>query len=122
MPEFTPEVSTGGWMILTEIIDNESDDLEMRVGYVLDPAFHPNTDALISEVGANVRLIAAAPRMYRVLKEVIEEAPIRGFSGASIDDAAEVLDWIDDRDPPKDDEWTNREGMPEFNGAFDDRS
>jgi hypothetical protein len=90
---FTPEVKTGGWQVYAiEHPDNR------QTLYVLDESFHrePSSD----ETAANVNLIAAAPRMYRAVKELTEHrhsAFAEGEICGPAIRAREVIDWIDQR-------------------------
>ena len=85
---FTPEVDTGGWQV----------GVEHEGTYFLDQNFHSPVSA--EQDTANVNLIAAAPRMYRALKEITEHRH-SSFSEGEICGPAirarEVIDWIDQR-------------------------
>lgn len=98
---FTPEVDSGGWMVGWD---------HGRPGFVyfLDSDHHPGeTEA---QRAANVNLIAAAPRMYRALKAVIdanralveatmaeeELGAIEKLDQAVAVEAQNVIDWIEE--------------------------
>lgn len=87
---FTPEVETGGWQVARD------EDAWGR--YTIEGFVEPDytiEDILVraeAEDAANANLIAAAPRMYRLLKDLAEIRPL-----VMADRAQELLDWIDNR-------------------------
>jgi hypothetical protein len=99
---FTPECETGGWNVERSdtfegwyAID-EARDEQVCAYYDIEDGLPNLADA--HDI-ANVSLIAAAPRMYRALKELIryEDEELREDERLDTDEARSVIDWIDQR-------------------------
>lgn len=87
---FTPEVDTGGWQI-------EARKYTGEVHYIIEGA-----EETPDEGEANASLIAAAPRMYRALKTIVQRMDEYRENPSvdeltPIEDGRAVIDWIDGR-------------------------